>query len=74
MILQLPDVALPVRLGITVGDDPGHRLRTFGQAAELLWPGVQRGGELLKSTSQFLTLDFTNYHKVVSISDAKLDK
>ena len=55
VILELPDVALPVRLGITVGDDPGHRLRTFGQAAELLGPGVQRGGELLKSISQSIS-------------------
>ena len=36
VILELPDVALPVRLCITVGDDPGDRLGTFGQVAELL--------------------------------------
>ena len=41
MVLELPNVALPVRLSITVGDDPGDGLGTFGQVAELLGLGVQ---------------------------------
>ena len=40
VILELPNVALPVRLSITVGDNPGNCLGTFGQVEELLGPGA----------------------------------